>query len=297
MHAAGVRQEDRLLGVLDIRSAIPDGEIELAVGAEAQAVQVVAEEADVDAEAVVQQLALVGLAVAVGVAQLPEVGNAGVPNVAVARDEAGADAVGGVVEAVGEDRGLVGPAVAGRVLDQADAVVVDAVVLEVVAELALVHGDAVVDGAAGEVVVEPVHVAADVGDAVVKAEGLGDVEAVLLIDGEADGVGEQRLGGEEIDLEALGDLDAFLRLHPLVGGGGDLRRVRLVGRRRRRAARRRTGRRRRRQEGAAAARRSFLCMGTVVLREHLALGGVQIAWVRREYGDYRVTWRIAMENR
>ncbi len=121
---------------------------------------------------------------------------------------------------------------------------VDAVVLEVVAELALQHGDAVGDGAAGEVVVEPVHVAADVGDAVVEAEGLGDVEAVLLIEGEADGVGDQRLGGPEIDLEAGRDLDAFLGLHPLVGGGGDFRLVGLFGG---------DGRGRREQAGAGGA--------------------------------------------
>ncbi len=184
---------------------------------------------DVDAEAVVQPLALVGLAVAVGVAQLPQVGDARVPNVAVARDEAGADAVLRVVEAVGEDGGLVGPSVSGGVFEEPDAVVLDAVVLEVIAEFALHHGDAVVHGAAGEVVVEPVRVAADVGDAVVEAEGLGDVEAVLLIDGEADRVGDHRLGGEEIDLETVGDLDAFLGLHPFVGGRGDFRFVRLVG--------------------------------------------------------------------
>ena len=100
--------------------------------------------------------------------------------------------------------------------------------MNLAAELALHHGDAVGDGAAGEVVVEPVHVAAVVGDAVVQAERLGDVEAALLVEGEADGVGQHRLGGEEIDLEAVGDLDALLGLHPLVGGRGDFR---LIGRR------------------------------------------------------------------
>ena len=80
-----------------------------------------------DAVAVCSDVRSVGLAVAVGVAQLPEVGDAGVPDVAAAGQHAGADAVGRVVEAVGEDGRGVGLAVAVAVLDQPDAVVLDRV--------------------------------------------------------------------------------------------------------------------------------------------------------------------------
>ena len=48
-------------------------------------------------------LARSAVAVAVGVAQLPELGDAGVPDVARRGQQPGADAVGRVVEAVGED--------------------------------------------------------------------------------------------------------------------------------------------------------------------------------------------------
>ena len=78
--------------------------VEIAVGSEAQPVQIVSEESDVYAVARVQQLARVGLAGALAVAQQPEVGHARVPKVAVTRQQAGADAVGEVVEAVGKDR-------------------------------------------------------------------------------------------------------------------------------------------------------------------------------------------------
>ncbi len=64
-------------------------------------------------------------------------------------------------------------------------------------EVLAIHGEAVVDGAAGEVVVEPVHVAADVGDAVVQAEGFDHVEAAVGVDIEGDGVGEVGLGRDE----------------------------------------------------------------------------------------------------
>ena len=82
-----------------------------------------------------------------------------------------------------------------RVLDQADAVVLGLVAS---ANLSLRYlryiAHAILDGAAGEVVVEPVHVAAIVGDAVVETKGLGDEAAALVVKGEADGIGQQRLG-------------------------------------------------------------------------------------------------------
>ena len=90
-----------------------------------------------------------------------------------------------------------------RVLDQADAVVLDLVARKSLPQMLPVHGDAVGDGAAGEVVVEPVHVAAVVGDARVQPERLGDVASPLLVEAEADGVGQQRLGGPEFDFQRL----------------------------------------------------------------------------------------------
>ena len=87
--------------------------------------QVVAEEADVHAVALVQQLAAVGAAVAVVVAELPEPGDAGVPDVPLAGQHAGADAGGRVVEAVGEDGRRIGAAVAVAVDDPSHALVLD----------------------------------------------------------------------------------------------------------------------------------------------------------------------------
>ena len=90
-----------------------------------EAVEVVAEEGDVDAVAGAERLLDLGLAVAVLVAEPPEVGDAGVVDVALAGEEPGADAVGGVLEAVGEDGRVVGLAVAVAVLDQLDPLVLD----------------------------------------------------------------------------------------------------------------------------------------------------------------------------
>ena len=103
-------------GLVDVGAAVADAEVELAVGAEDQAVQVVAEEGVADAVAGGEDLLHVGPADVLGVAQGVEAGDAGVVDVAVAGQDARAQAVGGLVEPIGEDGGLVRPARAGGVL-------------------------------------------------------------------------------------------------------------------------------------------------------------------------------------
>ena len=65
----------------------------------------------------------------------------------------------------------------------------------------LVHGHAVGDRPAGQVVVEPVHVLARVGHARVQAKRFGDVGHSLFIDAEGHRVGQERLGRKQLDLE------------------------------------------------------------------------------------------------
>ena len=61
----------------------------------------------------------------------------------------------------------------------------------------------------------------------VEAERLGDVEAVLLVEGEGDRVGQHRLGGEELDLEPLGHLELGDRAGPFLRRGRDRDRGRI----------------------------------------------------------------------
>src|SRR5579859_3458630 len=95
----------------DVQTAVTDAKVKLAVGPEPQTVQVMSDESDVDAVAVMKRGPDVGLAVAVGVPKLPEVGDAGVPHVAAAGDQPRSQADGGIVETVREDRGAIGFAV------------------------------------------------------------------------------------------------------------------------------------------------------------------------------------------
>ncbi len=209
-----------------MQRAVAAREVELAVRADAQPVEIVAEERDVQSVAGREELALLRAAVAVLVAQLPEIGDAGVVDVAVVEQQTGADAGRRGLEAVGEDGRGVGDAVAVRVAHETDPLVLDFVLLrELLARVLLVHRDAVGHRARGDVLVEPIHVVADVRHALVVAEGLRDEETRFAADPvgvEADRVREQRLGGEELDLEAGRDLDARERGLALVGGGRDL---------------------------------------------------------------------------
>src|SRR6185436_15861678 len=73
--AAGVRiVEDRLAVLLDMDAAVADREVELPVGAETEAVQVMADEREADAEAGVHHPALFGLAL--DLLEVPEVRDA-----------------------------------------------------------------------------------------------------------------------------------------------------------------------------------------------------------------------------
>ena len=108
----------------DMQAAVADREVELAVGSETQAVHVVADEGDVNAIAGMERLFHVGPARPLGVLQQPQIGDAGVPDFAVARENAGAEPVRGGFETVGEHSRFVGPARALGVLQQANAIVV-----------------------------------------------------------------------------------------------------------------------------------------------------------------------------
>src|SRR5437016_1270262 len=102
------------------------------------------------------------------------------------------------MEAVGKDGGLVGHSVAVRILQEAHAIVDDLVAGEFFFQMLPVHGNPVGDGAASEIVVEPVHMSAVVGDAMKYPERLGDVAAPLLVEAECDRVGQQWLGSKQL---------------------------------------------------------------------------------------------------
>ena len=221
-HGTGVGTRHGPALGLDVEAAIAAAEIDFAVRAKAQSVHVMTDEGDMHAIAVMQQAALASNPDALRVAEQPEIGNAGVPDVAVAGQQAGADTVGQVVKAVREDRGPIGLAAAGRIFQEADTLVLDGPLGQVLADMLLHHGDAILDGAAGKVVVEPVHMVAHIRHAVVQPERLGHVEAILKINAKAHRIGQQRLRSEQAGLEAPGHLNAFAGEAGFVGERGDL---------------------------------------------------------------------------
>ncbi len=134
-----------------------------------------------------------------------------------------ADADGRVVEAISEDRRMIGLAVAVAVLDPTDAVVLDAVSLKLrLTEIFAEHRHTVIHRPARQVGVEPVHVAPRIGHARAMAERLGHVEASLMVHRERDGVRQQRLRREQLDRKPLRHPKLSDRPLPLVRGRLDL---------------------------------------------------------------------------
>ncbi len=215
----GHRQRRAFLGP-DRRAAVAVAEVDLPVGAEHEAVQVVAGEVEAHAVAAADLGAALG---AVSALEPPDARDVGEPHLAAPSEDARADAVEGRVEAVRVDHAAVGAAVAVGVLHQPHDLALDGEFLFAGgAESAADQRGAVLDGAARELVLEHPHVVADIEHAAAVAVGLGDEDAALLVEGERDRVGEHRLGGPEAGLEAGGQTHAFQGLLALVGGRRDV---------------------------------------------------------------------------
>ncbi len=139
----------------------------------------------------------------------------------MAREHARGDAVELGVESVGEGTALVGDAVAVGVFDQADHFALDREILGLGAKHLVVQGDAILDGARGEVEFEHAHVVADVEHAGAIAVGLGDEQASLLVEIEGHRIREHGLGGPQLGFETRRQREALERQRRIVGRGID----------------------------------------------------------------------------
>ena len=185
-------------------AAVAHREVELAVRAEPEAVEVVADEPEADGESGVEKFSVAFL-------EHPEVGDRGEPHVSLPREDSRGEPVGGRVEPLGEGRRVIDPAAAAPVLKQPDALA-RGQRLVTLPHVFPVHRLAVGDGATGEVVVDPAHAAADVEGAGAESMGLDDEDSALLVEREGDGIDEIGLGGVEVELKPLGRTKAFRRL-------------------------------------------------------------------------------------
>src|SRR6266480_7254689 len=101
------------------------------------AVQVMADEPDTHTEAVVERFAEISYAIIVRVAQQPEIRNVRIPDVPLARENAGADAIKRGVEPFGKHGRMIRLAVAVAVFEQADALAVFGIFSETITQMAL----------------------------------------------------------------------------------------------------------------------------------------------------------------
>ena len=130
------------------------------------------------------------------------------------------------IESIGEDRRFVRLAVAIGVFQQADPVVFDPVLLDVIAKILLEEREAILDRLGSEIVVQPVHEVPVINDSLLLAKGLGNEDATSLVEAKRDRVGESRLRRPQIDLHPGGNskpVDCQLTFIRLLGDGGSVR--------------------------------------------------------------------------
>ena len=210
---------------------VADGPVDAAVETDREAVHVVPRVGKMDPEARGDDLALIGLAVAVAVAEFHQLGHRANEDLAFVIENTARDSADEVIELLGKDSGPVREPVSVGVLDEMDALGEMSEILDVVKSVAVEIFDALHVGGAvlrrellavkvlfvrcggeAEVVRDPVGVVADVEVVGLASLRLGDVGAPLRVKAERDGIGHGKVG------RPLGE-DEFFR----VGfGGGDL---------------------------------------------------------------------------
>ena len=207
----------------DVRPLVADGPIDPPVGTEGQPVHVVAGVGDVDPEAMGEGLPLVGLAVAIGVAEFPQVRGDGGIDIAAPGERPGRDPGHLGIEALGENTGGIHHPVAVLVGEADDLfgnlleiVGIDLAVLVPILERGLgeflravqllaEEGQLVPDGSVGNILHRPAlrHELPDVQIRDLPACGLRDVNRSVHIDRDRNGIFQQRLLRHERAFQAV----------------------------------------------------------------------------------------------
>ena len=178
----------------EIETTVADGAPDATVGADGEAVHVVAGERDAHAEAVFDDLASRLDAVLLGVLHHPELRDTGEVDRVVPGHDAGARAVEHVVEAAGEDLVRREGAVGLLPADMTDELGLRGhPFMGTLGFPLLVQGQTVGGGRRGEIVVIPIEVVTVVLDAEAEAVRLGDIHGTVVA--EADGGGRGDAGG------------------------------------------------------------------------------------------------------
>ena len=186
--------------------------------------QVVPEKTDAYPMAIANAATLVGDAVSICVAESPNIGDIGKKHILTPRQDAGGYAVqwgGKVLSKHGGDRGFAG---ALRISEEANALRVGVIARHLIGlEVPLHHCQTVIHRLAGEVLIEPVHDAPDVGDSPPCAETLSDEDAAVISDIESHAVGDIGFSCPEFGLPTRRVSEALDGAFGLVRGGCDRR--------------------------------------------------------------------------
>ena len=208
----------------DHGGAITDGEVESAIGSKDQTMQVVPEKTDADPVSVADAATFVGNTVSIRIAESPDIGNVGKKHILAPRQDTGGHAVEWGGKVLGEHRRDRGFAGALRISEEANALRVGVIARHLIGlEVPLHHCHAVIHRLAGEVLIEPVHDAPDVGDSPPCAETLSDEDSAVISDIESHAVGDIGFSCPEFGLPTRRVSEALDGAFGLVRGGCDRR--------------------------------------------------------------------------
>ena len=222
--AAGVGTGEGFAILFDVVSAVADGPVEFAIGSPSEAIEVVAGEADADAEAVDEGFDLLGFSVVVGVLEAVNAGDHSEVNSAVFFNQAARGAGEGIIEITAINGGFVRDAVAVGVFEKLDdfGVLGELLPLEVIGLLSgplFVERGAVGEGHGGDVAVDPIPevatvftAVADVLDLHAPAVGFSNVDPVLSVKADGSGILNLRLVGESRKGESFRNGDLGIEL-------------------------------------------------------------------------------------
>ena len=228
---AARRGQHRSFGRRDMKTAVADRKVETAIGSPGEAVQVMSQERRVYAEAFQQDLAVVGLAVAVAVPEPPQTRDTGEPNRAVTRGQSGCQAIEHSVETVRVNRRAFGPAVAIAILEQPDLVGMSSEPIPTARELVqmfAIHRDAIGERANLKIVFQEEGAGPILLGALIESILFGDVDPIAFVQAERDRVAELRFRGKQLDLHSRWNSQprhvTFGRRRPVRQWGGRARR-------------------------------------------------------------------------
>jgi hypothetical protein len=213
--------------LLDVKTAVPNAEVQPPVGTHDQAVQIVSQKTKTHAVTGLERFHFIGFTIAVLVTKPVQIGNAGEIDFPFASEHAGGKAVRRFREVSREHTRFVHLAVTIRILQQRQSFRLVRPGGDL-GKMLLNLGVVIIERQRSKFFIQPVHVVADVINPGMNAKRFSYINPALFVEGKSHRVGKERLGGKQFGLETLRQFELLDRKFSIGANRFD-RRIRLQG--------------------------------------------------------------------